>query len=128
MDFGTNQILITGANGWLGRSLIDCLLNGIENSGDIEKPNKKLKIKCLILKDDDALNIKRLNNISIVKGDVTVIEDCERFTDNSEGAILFHCAGIIHPKKTLHFFDINVMLLWIHVPGLGIINLLHLRH
>ena len=50
MDFGTSTVLITGANGWLGKSLVDCLLNGIKNSADIDKPDKKLIIKCLVLK------------------------------------------------------------------------------
>ena len=30
MDFGTSTVVITGANGWLGKSLVDCLLNGIK--------------------------------------------------------------------------------------------------
>ena len=96
MDFGTNQILITGAM-VVRKNLIDCLLNGIGGSGDIEKPNKKLKIKCLVLKDEDALYSK-LNNI-LLRGNIKVIKDCEKLMDNSEGAILFHCAGIIHPRK-----------------------------
>ena len=110
MDFGTNDILITGANGWLGRSLVDCLLNGIKNSADIDKPNKKLKIKCLLLDGEDASFFhRRSKNITIIRGDITKIDDCRRLADNSKGAILFHCAGIIHPKKTRSFFDINVI-------------------
>ena len=49
MDFGTNQILITGANGWLGKNLIDCLLNGIEGL-EILKNLIKAKNKVLSFK------------------------------------------------------------------------------
>ena len=110
MDFGTNQILITGANGWLGKSLVYCLLNGIENSVDIDKPNKNLKIKCLVLKGEDtSLLQQQSKNITIINGDITDIDACRRLVKNSKRAILFHCAGIIHPKKTRQFFDINVI-------------------
>ena len=109
MDFGTNKILITGANGWLGKSLIECLLNGIENSLDIDKPSENLKIKCLVLHGEDTSYLEKISkNIQIVQGDITKIEDCRIFTKEFHGAILFHCAGIIHPKRTRQFFDINV--------------------
>jgi nucleoside-diphosphate-sugar epimerase len=109
MDFGTNEILITGANGWLGKSLIECLINGIENSLGIDKPCKNLKIKCLVLHGEDTSHIEKVSkNIKIVQGDITKIEDCRVFIKGSKGAILFHCAGIIHPKRTRQFFDINV--------------------
>ena len=36
MEFGTNNILITGANGWLGRNLIHCLINGIKDCHDLK--------------------------------------------------------------------------------------------
>ncbi len=109
MDFGTNEILITGANGWLGKSLVECLVNGIENSFDIEKSCKNLKIKCLVIDGEDTSYLEKISeNINIVRGDITNIEDCRLFTCGSEGAIIFHCAGIIHPKRTHQFFDINV--------------------
>ena len=63
MDFGTNKILITGANGWLGKSLIECLLNGIENSLDIDKPSENLKIKCLVLHGEDTSYLEKYQKI-----------------------------------------------------------------
>ena len=110
MNFETNKVLITGANGWLGKSLVDCLLNGIENSHEIDKPDKNLKIKCLYMKDEDCSSLKKKSkNITFVQGDVTNIDDCLKFTNNAKGAILFHCAGVIHPKKTSQFFDVNLL-------------------
>ena len=109
MEFNTNKILITGANGWLGKNLIFSLLNGIEDSTDIDKPNEKIEIKCLVLKGDDTSFIeKQSKSLSIIQGNITNKKDCEQFTENSKGAILFHCAGIIHPNKTKQFYEVNV--------------------
>ena len=75
---------------------------------DIGRPD--LKIRCLVLPGEntnDILNISK--NAEIFQGDITKIEDCEKFMKNAEEAILFHCAGIIHPKRVKEFFyDINV--------------------
>jgi nucleoside-diphosphate-sugar epimerase len=109
MDFGTNQILITGANGWLGKTLIHCLINGMKNCKGLQKPQKKLEIKCLVLPSEDAKLISSLSdNVKIIYGDITKLEDCDYFTSKSENSILVHCAGIIHPPSVKHFFDINV--------------------
>ena len=109
MDFGTNKILVSGANGWLGKTLIDCLLNGVKNSKDLQKSDKSLKIKCLVLNGENTTFLKELSkNISTFNGDITNEEDCKLFTEDSKDAILFHCAGIIHPRNTNQFFEINV--------------------
>ena len=47
-------------------------------------------------------------NISILRGNLDNVIDCDLFTKDLDGAVLFHCAGIIHPKKVSQFFDINV--------------------
>ena len=109
MDFGTNKILITGANGWLGKSLVNALVHGIQNSPNLVKPNKNLEIKCLIIPGEDTTYLESLSsNVSTFNGDVTKEKDCTLFTEYSKNAILFHCAGIIHPKRTKQFFEINV--------------------
>ena len=109
MDLGTNQRLITGANGWLGKTLIHSLINGINNCAGIQKPQKNLVIKCLVLPGEDVKLISSLSeNVKIFTGDITNQEDCDYFTSKSANSILIHCAGIIHPPNVKHFFDINV--------------------
>tara|TARA_B100000579_G_scaffold437478_1_gene466992 strand:- start:2532 stop:3584 length:1053 start_codon:yes stop_codon:yes gene_type:complete len=109
MEFGTDNILITGANGWLGKNLVHSLFNGIKKSPGIDKPNKNLKIKCFVFKGENTSFLDmQSKNISIFKGDITNSNDCKLFTKGSAGSILFHCAGIIHPKTINQFFKINV--------------------
>ena len=109
MDFGTNKILITGANGWLGKSLIFDLLNGLRGISELKTPNNNLDIKCLVLPNEkNTKDITYNNKVSVFEGDLTSFEDCDSFLKGSRGAILFHCAGIIHPQRTKEFFDINL--------------------
>ncbi len=110
MDLGTNNVLVTGANGWLGKTFINSLLNGLKECDDLKNPQKNLKVKCLLLPGENlGVQIKNSKNIKIVYGDITNVRDCNNFTLNEKNAILFHCAGIIHPKKVKGFFDINVI-------------------
>tara|TARA_Y100001970_G_C14190065_1_gene834815 strand:- start:517 stop:1581 length:1065 start_codon:yes stop_codon:yes gene_type:complete len=109
LDFGTKNILITGANGWLGKNLIFSLINGIKSCDDLGYPSKALKIKCMIMPNENYKNSILINdNIEIVIGDLRKIEDCQYFTSSSKNAILFHCGGVIHPPSTKYFYDINV--------------------
>ena len=106
MYFGTNKVLITGANGWLGKSLVHSLISGINNCSDLKVPPPNLLIKCLVLPNEkNTVHLNQSNNISIFKGDLTNYEDCESFVKDFDNAILFHCAGLIHPNTTKQFFD-----------------------
>jgi len=108
MDFGTNRILVTGASGWLGKTFIDSLLNGLEGFDDL-KPEKNISIKCLLPASEKVnFKIKNSDKLEIIYGDISRSEDCKNFTSNGKNAILFHCAGVIHPKRVKEFYDINV--------------------
>ena len=108
MDFGTNYILITGASGWLGKTFLDSLLNGMEECNDLKNPQKNLNITCLLRPNENIGLIKNSENIDIVYGDITNFEDCNNFMEGKKNALLFHCAGIIHPKKIKRFYEVNV--------------------
>ena len=109
MDFDTNQILITGANGWLGKTLVESIVYGLKGCSDLKIPQKNIKVRCLILPGEDINYLRNLNsNIEFVFGNITNKKDCKLFTEGANGALLFHCAGIIHPSRVKHFYDINV--------------------
>ena len=107
MKFNYNQVYITGGNGWLGKTLIRTLINGdklvLEN---LEVDN--IKITCLDLQSIDDEKFHNKNHIKFIKGDIRSKKDCDLFfKNNNNKSVLFHCAGIIHPKKVSDFFEIN---------------------
>jgi nucleoside-diphosphate-sugar epimerase len=57
--------------------------------------------------DDSALR-KAIDRVETVAGDLRSPEDCRRFCQGAKGAILFHTAGIIHPRRVSEFYEINV--------------------
>lgn len=109
MDFGTNLVLVTGALGWLGISLVKALVNGLPDCQPLSQPQPHLKIRCLILPGQDSSVLKQLSErIEVVTGDLRHREDCDRFCQEAKGAILFHTAGIIHPKRVVEFYQVNL--------------------
>lgn len=70
--------IVTGAAGWLGKSLVA------------------------------ALGDRPVRPFDFTDGDIRNPDDCERLVDGARGATLFHCAGIVHPRRVRDFFDVNV--------------------
>ena len=109
MNFSTNLVLVSGANGWLGRNLVETLVNGDPNYKTIEKPQKGLIVRCLVLPGEDVSFLKSLSSqVEIVYGNLLRSDDCSAFVKNCQSATLFHTSGVIHPKRTNEFFAINV--------------------
>ncbi len=108
-QLGTNKIIVTGALGWLGISLIEALVKGLADHEGLKEPSGDLRIRCLILPGQDANALQKISDrIEVVSGDVRNPADCARLCEDSKGAILFHTAGIIHPRKVAEFYQINV--------------------
>jgi nucleoside-diphosphate-sugar epimerase len=108
MNLNTNLVLITGAAGWLGSRLVESLLRGLPEHDELKTPAPDLRIRVLLLPGQDATPLRKLSDrIEIVTGDVRQTADCARFCAGATGAILFHTAGIIHPKRVREFYDIN---------------------
>ena len=109
MNLLTDRVLITGANGWLGKALVKSLVYGLKNSEEFKNPQKKLNIRCLLLPGENSNFLKKQSDsIEIMHGNLTSREDCDNFMINYRESLLIHCAGIIHPNRTKEFYDINV--------------------
>lgn len=109
MDFDTSIVLVTGAAGWLGYNLLKAIVLGLADCEALEQSQPNLTIRCLLLPGTDQAPLKELSqNIEVVYGDLRDIETCKLFCQGAKGATLFHTAGIIHPKKTAEFYQINV--------------------
>jgi nucleoside-diphosphate-sugar epimerase len=84
--------IVTGAAGWLGRRLVETL----SGSG-------RRRVRALILPGQEPPT-----GAEVVVGDVREAADCERLCAGAKGATLFHCAGVVHPRRVRDFFDVNV--------------------
>ncbi len=109
MDFGTALILVSGASGWLGFSLVEALVKGLANCQRLSKPDSSLRLRCLILPNQDPSPLQNLSQkIEIIVGDLRDPKICAQFCANAKDAILFHTAGTIHPRKVSEFYQVNL--------------------
>lgn len=103
------MILITGASGWLGRNLTRTVA---ERSLDIDLYRewpRDIDIRCMILPNEDPTALRFIRSrIEIMQGDIRNPADCARFCEGAKGALLFHTAGIIHPRRVKDLYDVNV--------------------
>jgi nucleoside-diphosphate-sugar epimerase len=104
-----NLVVVTGALGWLGRNLVESLVEGRPEHEALREPPVGLRIRALVLPGQDPAPLRRLSDrIEVMAGDVRRVEDCAQLFSGMKGATLFHTAGIIHPSRVKEFYDINV--------------------
>jgi nucleoside-diphosphate-sugar epimerase len=109
MSSTTHQILVTGALGWLGSRLVEALVGGLPDCDALKEPGRDARIRCLVLPGQDASALARLpHRIEILTGDLRVPADCDRFCQGAKGALLFHTAGLIHPRRIADLYSVNV--------------------
>ncbi len=109
LDFQTGDLIVTGAAGWLGVRFVDTLIHGLPDVPELATPAADARVRCLVLPGDDASALRRLSDrIDIVEGDVRDPSACARLFDGTRGSVLFHIAGIIHPRRVDEFYEINV--------------------
>jgi nucleoside-diphosphate-sugar epimerase len=94
------MICITGANGWLGLSLVEL----ISKNGTAESQ----QVRALVLPGSDITKLQALcPTIKIYEGDLTIGSGLGEFFHDCRGGTIIHTAGIIHPKRVLEFYKIN---------------------
>jgi nucleoside-diphosphate-sugar epimerase len=109
MKFPSNAVLVTGAQGWLGTGLVHALVRGLSDCPALRTPQDDLKIRVLLLQGQDGPLLKGLcEQIEVIHGDIRNAADCARFCDGAKGAVLFHTAGIIHPRRVREYYDVNL--------------------
>lgn len=107
MDLGTDTLLVTGAAGWLGRGLLSALVGGLPDCPSLAEPARDVAIRAFDLAAGEAAVHGVSHEITYVAGDVRKPDDCVRLCEGARGAILFHLAGVIHPRWSRQFKDVN---------------------
>lgn len=109
MELGTDTALVTGAAGWLGKSLVAALVQGLPDHPATREARRGLKVRALVLPGEDAADLRAHGDqVEIHHGDVRDAGAVARFVEGAKGGLLFHTAGIIHPTFTRQFTTINV--------------------
>lgn len=105
------MILVTGAPGWLGNRLLEVVVGKIPDLDDILPSGATQEIRCLVQMGIPKEFVEEINpRIRAIHADVCNSESLEPFFENSEGSILFHLAGIIHPHRgTKQIHEVNVV-------------------
>lgn len=99
------RTLVTGAPGWLGTRLVQVLVNGDPEIGTFEHYPKR-QVRCLVLPKTDVSVLEAMP-VEIVFGDIRKPETLPNAFIGVD--TIFHCAGVIHPKRVRDFYDINTI-------------------
>lgn len=94
MDLLNAPLVVTGANGWLGRRLVRALTEGHAEMGPVGAGGAKPRI--LIAPGEKADDLADLG-AEIVTGDIRDRATARRLLSGMDGATVLHLAGVIHP-------------------------------
>ena len=104
-----NLVLITGANGWLGKRFTRLLAAREFDHPTLADLPSGLRLRCMILPGESDADLRAMGaDVEVFFGDLRNPADCEAFCREAKGALLFHTAGVIHPRQVKDFYAINV--------------------
>lgn len=96
--------LVTGTPGWLGSRLVQWMLHG---GLDATLPSgPQYRVRCLVQPGCDGGALRAMG-AETVTGDLCDPTTLGPFVNDAEGAVVLHCAGLIHPSRIHELFDLN---------------------
>jgi nucleoside-diphosphate-sugar epimerase len=100
--------IVTGGSGWLGRRLVRALRSGLEDVPELAAGSAR-PVRCLAPAGSDRALITASDpEARCVPGDLTDAASLAPLLADAEGATVFHCAGLIHPRRVRDFYALNV--------------------
>jgi nucleoside-diphosphate-sugar epimerase len=102
--------LVTGANGWLGTQLVHNLAHGFADVPSLKKPLAGRRVRCLVQPGSDTAGLQGISaQVELCPGDLRNPEEMSAFCRDAAGGTLFHCAGLIHPRRRVReLYEVNV--------------------
>ena len=99
-------VVVTGAAGWLGQAVVDAIAGGLpEVAGMADAPFPGLRLR---LSDRIERQPPDRKDTDFVRADLRSPADCERmFAGMPAGALVVHCAGLIHPRRVRELEEVN---------------------
>ena len=94
------QVVVTGADGWLGIGLLAALQS-------TPAPLGNSKIRALVLPTAVAAMRERYPHLEILGLDLRDPTSCQQALDDCAGALVIHTAGVIHPRWVREFWEVN---------------------
>ena len=98
--------LVTGAPGWLGSRLVESLTRGVPDVPELS-PMAGRTIRCLVQPGADITALQATPGVTCVSGDLADQASLVSFVDGAAGSVLFHCAGVIHPRRIADLDAVN---------------------
>jgi nucleoside-diphosphate-sugar epimerase/choline dehydrogenase-like flavoprotein len=103
-------VLVTGAPGWLGTRLVECLVGGLPEVPRFAEVPAGRAVRCLVHPDADPTGLFGLGDeVEVVEGDLADPDALRALCEGARGSVLFHVAGLVHPRRfTRDFERVNV--------------------
>jgi nucleoside-diphosphate-sugar epimerase len=100
-------VLVTGANGWLGRRLVRALMEGHPEM--VQSRSGGHRVRIFIQPGDNIEDDPLLTQAEKREGDIRDTASIASFVSGAAGATLVHLAGVIHPARgAREFIEVNV--------------------
>ncbi len=94
--------VVTGAPGWLGTRLLATALEGVGGAPGLTGGHLRALGHSVSAKADAA-------NVEWIRGDLGNVDDLRRLCEGAEGCVLFHAAGVVHPRAGIReLYEVNV--------------------
>lgn len=104
----TAPVVVTGASGWLGRNLVRAQAHGLREVAALAVPSDA-ELRCLVTSEADAAIVRHAAPAArCIHGDLRDATSLAPLFAGAAGATVFHCAGVIHPRRVRDFYAINV--------------------
>lgn len=109
MTLTSNMAIVTGAPGWLGSRLVECLLSGLPEVDRLHDVEPRI-VRIAKQPGLDASQFDRFgDSVQVVECDITNGDAVTKLFEGTFKPTVFHIAGIVHPTKgRKQFYDVNV--------------------